>query len=171
MVAGDPDPAVSLTALEVLRRRRMRELNGLLDARLSAAVRDGADAAALARLTDAQERWFALERGTMLPAFLRTPPPVFAVRPAEAPVRVLAFGDFGNGSPEQKAVASTIAAYHAGQRFDLAVTLGDNFYSVGMESPSDPRWRTWFEDLRPARHHVLSRARQPRLGASRQPGC
>ena len=27
------------------------------------------------------------------------------------------------------------------------MTLGDNFYSVGMESPSDPRWRTWFEDL------------------------
>ena len=99
------------------------------------------------RLTDAQERWFALERGTMLPAFLRTPPPVFAVKPADAPVRVLAFGDFGNGSPEQKTVASTIAAYHAGQRFDLAVTLGDNFYSVGMESPSDPRWRTWFEEL------------------------
>ena len=147
VVARDPDPAVSLTALEVLRRGRMRELNALLDARLSAAVRDGADAAAIARLADAQERWFALERGTMLPAFLRTPPPVFSVKPADAPVRVLAFGDFGNGSPEQKAVASTIAAYHAGQRFDLAVTLGDNFYSVGMESPSDPRWRTWFEDL------------------------
>ena len=39
VVARDPDPAVSLTALEVLRRRRMRELNALLDARLSAAVR------------------------------------------------------------------------------------------------------------------------------------
>ena len=74
VVARDPDPAVSLTALEVLRRRRMRELNGLLDARLSAALRGGADAAAIARLTEAQERWFALERGTMLPAFLRTPP-------------------------------------------------------------------------------------------------
>ena len=147
VVARDPDPAVSLTALEVLRRRRMRELNALLDARLSAAVRGGADRAAIARLTEAQERWFALERGTMLPAFLRTPPPVFSVKPAEAPVRVLAFGDFGNGSAEQKAVASTIAAYHASQRFDLAVTLGDNFYSVGMESPGDPRWRTWFEDL------------------------
>jgi tartrate-resistant acid phosphatase type 5 len=83
----------------------------------------------------------------MLPAFLRTPHAAFSVKAADAPVRALAFGDFGNGSPDQKAVASTIAAYHAVQRFDLAVTLGDNFYSVGMESPSDPRWRTWFEDL------------------------
>ena len=147
VVSRDPDPAVSLTALELLRRRRMRELSALVDARLTAAVREGADAAAVARLADAQERWFALERGTMLPAFLRTPPPVFSVKPAESPVRVLAFGDFGNGSAEQKAVASTIGAYHGRQRFDLAVTLGDNFYSVGMESPADPRWRTWFEDL------------------------
>jgi hypothetical protein len=147
VVARDPDPAVSLTALELLRRRRMRDLSALLDARLKTAVQNGADPAAVARLTDAQERWFALERGTMLPAFLRVPPPVFSVKPAESPVRVLAFGDFGNGSPEQKAVASTISSYHANQRFDLAVTLGDNFYSVGMESPSDPRWRTWFEDL------------------------
>ena len=147
VVARDPDPAVSLTALEVLRRRRMRELNALLDARLSAAVRGGADAAAIARLTEAQERWFALERGTMLPAFLRTPPPVFSVKPAERRCECSRLAISATDPPEQKAVASTIAAYHASQRFDLAVTLGDNFYSVGMESPSDPRWRTWFEDL------------------------
>ena len=48
---------------------------------------------------------------------------------------------------EQKMVAQTIATYHQGQRFDFAITLGDNFYSVGMESPSDSRWKTWFEDL------------------------
>ena len=60
---------------------------------------------------------------------------------------MLAFGDFGNGSGEQKMVAQTIVTYHQGQRFDFAITLGDNFYSVGMESPSDPRWKTWFEDL------------------------
>ena len=83
----------------------------------------------------------------MLPAFMRTPPPLFTVKPADTAVRVLAFGDFGNGSPEQKALAGTIAAYHRDSPFDLAVTLGDNFYSVGMLSPSDPRWQTWFEEL------------------------
>ena len=69
------------------------------------------------------------------------------MKPADAPVRVLAFGDFGNGSPEQKARGVDHRRLPCRQRFDLAVTLGDNFYSVGMESPSDPRWRTWFEDL------------------------
>jgi hypothetical protein len=147
VIARDPDAAVSIAALEALRRWRMRQLNGLLTARLSAETGRAENAASLAPLTEAQERWIALERGSMLPAFMRTPPPVFPVTPPEAPVRVLAFGDFGNGSSDQKRVAQAIATYHQGQRFDLAITLGDNFYSVGMESPTDPRWQTWFEDL------------------------
>ena len=147
VVARDPDPVVSLAALESLRRLRMRELNGLLNERLSLAAGRGEASPAVAQLTEAQERWISLERGSMLPAFMRTPPPAFTVRPTDAPVRVLAFGDFGNGSAEQKMVAQTIATYHQGQRFDFAITLGDNFYSVGMESPSDLRWKTWFEDL------------------------
>ena len=102
----------------------------------------------------------------MLPAFLRTPPPVFPVKPSDAPVRVLAFGDFGNGSPEQKAVASTIAAYHAGQRFDFAVTLGDNFYSVGMESPPTCAGRhSGGGHLRPLGRRVLTRRLATTTGA------
>ena len=147
VVAKDPDPVVSLAALEGLRRLRMRELNGLLNERISLATGRGDTSPAVAQLTEAQERWISLERGSMLPAFMRTPPPAFSVRPADAPVRVLAFGDFGNGSGEQRRVAQTIASYHQGQRFDFAITLGDNFYSVGMESPADSRWKTWFEDL------------------------
>ena len=147
VVARDPDVAVSLNALEVLRRWRTRDLSTLLTQRLEAAAKRETDPAAMARLIDAQERWISLERGTMLPAFLRTPPPAFAVKPADAAIRVLAFGDFGNGSTEQKTVAQTIAAYHRDRPLDFAVTLGDNFYSVGMESTSDPRWKTWFEDL------------------------
>jgi tartrate-resistant acid phosphatase type 5 len=147
VVARDPDPVVSLAALEGLRRLRMRELNGLLNERISLAAGRGDTSPAVAQLTEAQERWISLERGSMLPAFMRTPPPAFTVKSADVPVRVLAFGDFGNGSGEQKMVAQTIATYHQGQRFDFAITLGDNFYSVGMESPSDLRWKTWFEDL------------------------
>jgi hypothetical protein len=147
VVASDPDAPVSVAALEGLRRVRMRGLNALLTERIAAARRRGEDVKGLTRLLEEQERWIALERGTMLPAFLRTPPPLFAVRPAGVPVRVLAFGDFGNGSPEQKALAQTIAAYHQARPLDFAITLGDNFYSVGMESPADPRWQTWFEQL------------------------
>ena len=32
-------------------------------------------------------------------------------------------------------------------RIGFAITLGDNFYDRAMESPSDPRWKTWIEDL------------------------
>jgi hypothetical protein len=146
VVSSDADPIVSMAALETLRRLRMRTLNALLNERITAA-KSSADAETLERLAREQERWLNLERGTMLPAFLSSPPPVFRVKVEDAPVRVLAFGDFGNGSAAQKGTADTIATYHRDHRFDLAITLGDNFYDRGMESPSDPRWETWFEQL------------------------
>lgn len=146
VAASDPDTTVSLAALEALRRARMRRLNGLLNQRLAAAG-DSADNAVLERLRDEQERWISLERGTMLPKFFRTPPPVFSVAPPDRPVRVVAFGDFGTGSAAQMALGKTLAAYHATRRFDLGITLGDNFYSTGMESPSDPRWQTQWEQV------------------------
>jgi tartrate-resistant acid phosphatase type 5 len=146
VVALDPDPDVSLAALETLRRRRMRELNTLLNERLAVAKKRG-DVIGVTRLAGEQERWVHLERGTMLPAFLVAGSAPFSVKPVEAPVRVLAFGDFGNGSAEQRALAQTIAVYHRDRPLDFAVTLGDNFYDRGMESPTDPRWQTWFEQL------------------------
>jgi diadenosine tetraphosphatase ApaH/serine/threonine PP2A family protein phosphatase len=147
VVARDPDTGVSVAALEILRRMRMRSLNALMTERMNIARKRGDDAASLARLAEEQERWVALERGVMLPAFLRTPPAAFAVKAPDTAIRVLAFGDFGNGSPEQKALAATITQYHERHPFDFALTLGDNFYSAGMESPTDPRWQTWFEQL------------------------
>lgn len=146
VAASDPDAGVSLTALEALRRSRMRGLNALLTERLAAAQASG-DPATIARLSDEQERWISLERGTMLPAFLRAAPAPFTVLPTDRAIRVLAFGDFGNGSREQKNVAQTIASYHRDRPFNLAITLGDNFYNRGMESPADPRWQTWWEEL------------------------
>lgn len=144
--AFDPEATVALAALEALRRARMRRLNAVLNARLSAAGTDG-DPATIDKLRDEQERYISLERGTMLPAFLRTPPPVFSAAPSERPVRVVAFGDFGTGSAAQMALGKTLAAYHATRPFDLGITLGDNFYSVGLESPSDPRWQTQWEHV------------------------
>ena len=146
VVGSDPDITVSLGALDNLRRTRMRGLVAQLSNRLAAARASG-DAAAVARLTTEHERWISLERGTMLPAFLREPPPVFSVLPPERAIRVMAFGDFGNGSAAQKQLGQTIAAYHREKAFDLAITTGDNFYSVGMESPADPRWQTWWEQV------------------------
>jgi tartrate-resistant acid phosphatase type 5 len=146
VVAADPDPTVSLAALEALRRWRMRRLNTLLNERVGTATKSG-DPASVEPLLDAQERWISLERGTMLPAFLRSPAPHFTATPVDRPVRVVAFGDFGTGSSAQKALAQTLATYHNGRPFSLGITLGDNFYSVGMESPADPRWQTWWEQL------------------------
>lgn len=146
VVASDPDPTVSLAALESLRRWRMRRLTALLNERVAAATKNG-EVKAIDRLLDEQERWISLERGTMLPAFIRTPVPVFSAIPPERPIRAVAFGDFGTGSSAQKALGETLAAYHKTRPFDLGITLGDNFYSVGMESPSDPRWRSQWEEI------------------------
>ena len=144
-VVSDADPAVSLAALDALRAWRMRRLNALLAERVAVAAKSGD--ASLDRLLSEQERWISLGRGTMLPAFLRAPVPVFSAAPPDKPVRVVAFGDFGTGSAAQKALGLTLSAYHKTRPFDLGITLGDNFYSIGMESPSDPRWQTWWEDV------------------------
>jgi tartrate-resistant acid phosphatase type 5 len=37
--------------------------------------------------------------------------------------------------------------YHQDKPFDFGITLGDNFYGRGMNSPQDPRWKTWWEEL------------------------
>jgi tartrate-resistant acid phosphatase type 5 len=145
-VSSDPDHTVSIAALETLRRARMRTLNSLLTERVARAKTAG-PGAALEALANEQQRWTNLERGVMLPAFMQEPPPVFAVTPADRPIRVLAFGDFGNGQEPQKNLAATLADYGKTHPFDFGFTLGDNFYTTGMHSPSDPRWRTWWEDM------------------------
>ena len=45
-------------------------------------------------------------------------------------VRVLAFGDFGDGSPRQEHVAEAMRRLHHDKPFDLALTLGDNDQQV-----------------------------------------
>ena len=143
---SDADAGVSKTALERLRQQRTAELRSLLGKRIQAA-RDSGDEAGLRLLAQEQERWISLVRGAMLPAFLRQPPEVFALKPPDKSVRVLAFGDFGTGSEAQRKTAAAMLAYHRKSPFDFGITLGDNFYDVGMASPQDPRWKTWWEDL------------------------
>jgi hypothetical protein len=137
---------IARLALERLRIQKNLELRGLLMRRMELARNKGDDAG-LRQLAQEQERWISLVRGTMLPSFMRVPPPVFALKAEDKPVRVLAFGDFGTGTENQKAVAAAMREFHKKSPFDFAVTLGDNFYSLGMESPTDPRWKTQWDDL------------------------
>jgi hypothetical protein len=62
-------------------------------------------------------------------------------------VRALAFGDFGDDSDRQERMAEAMRRAHAEKRFDLALTLGDNFYPAGMSGPADPRWERTFDRL------------------------
>jgi predicted phosphodiesterase len=145
-ILSDADTGVALLALERLRAQQAQDLAKLLEQRLEQA-REKNDETALRQLAQEHERWISLVRGTMLPAFLRVAPPIFSLKAEDQPVRVLAFGDFGNGSKEQKAVAAAMLKFHRQTPFDFAVTLGDNFYSYGMESLTDPRWKTWWDEL------------------------
>ena len=147
--ATDTDLNVALLALERLRRQRMHQTRGALERRIEMA-RASNDQEALARLAREHERWVSLVRGVMLPAFLRVTPATFSLKPAEQPIRVLAFGDFGVGSSVQKQLASAMLEYHRKSPFDFGITLGDNFYNEGMESPTTDRWkRLWDEHYDP----------------------
>jgi tartrate-resistant acid phosphatase type 5 len=83
----------------------------------------------------------------MLQPELQVAPPLFSLKPGGQPIRVLAFGDFGDGGKGQREVASAMLQYHRQRPFDFAITLGDNFYNKGMRSVDDPRWRTWWDQL------------------------
>jgi hypothetical protein len=109
-------------------------------------AREKNDEAGLKLLGQEQERWISLVRGTMLPAFLRKPPEKFSVKAEDKAIRVLAFGDYGTGSEAQKKTAAAMLEFHRKTPFDFGITLGDNFYDIGMASPADARWKTWWED-------------------------
>lgn len=145
-ILSDADTSVALLALERLRVQQAQDSAKLLSQRLEQARAKG-DESALRQLAQEQERWISLLKGTMLPAFLRVPPPLFSLKAEDQSIRVLAFGDYGNGSAEQKQVAAAMLKFRRQTPFDFAITLGDNFYSSGMESPSDPRWKTWWDAL------------------------
>jgi tartrate-resistant acid phosphatase type 5 len=145
VVRGDPSDDIALAATYILRRMTMANVVNLLDGRLATGKRDGP---ARDRLLREIERHQVFGAGQSLPHFIREAPPPFTVKGADRRnVRVLAFGDWGDGSARQKRMAEAMARYHAQTPFDFAVTLGDNFYSAGMSGPADPRWQRDFEQL------------------------
>jgi hypothetical protein len=144
--SSDADATVSISAIEMLKMVRIDSLNSLLNARLGAAVAAG-DLRSAGMVLDQQKLLQQTRYGIAFPSFMRVPPPLFSVAPANKPIRVLAFGDFGTGSPAQKQTAAAMVAYHKIHPFDFGLTLGDNFYPRGMTSPDDPRWLTQWEQL------------------------
>src|SRR5215831_7951215 len=146
VIATHPEPAVVAEAMQQYRAITMRWLEDVLTMRVAVARAAGQDSLA-AEFAPVQDRAVNLQRGLMLPTFLRRSPPVFAKKVAASSVRVLAFGDFGTASDAQKKAAAAMRAFHASQPFDFGITLGDNFYTYGLASPTDPRWKTEFEDL------------------------
>lgn len=82
-----------------------------------------------------------------LPLALRQAPAVFSLKAEGLPIRVLAFGDYGDGRQSQREVAAAMLQYHRKHAFDFGITLGDNFYSKGMKGVDDPRWKTWWDEL------------------------
>ncbi len=67
--------------------------------------------------------------------------------PAGSPLHIVAFGDFGTGGPHQAAVAHAMRLAPSQERFDLGITMGDNFYRCGVRSIDDAKWKSRWEDL------------------------
>jgi hypothetical protein len=65
----------------------------------------------------------------------------------ERPLHVVALGDFGSGNANQAAVARAMSERNQQARFDLGISLGDNFYRCGVRSTSTPFWKDRWEDL------------------------
>jgi hypothetical protein len=150
-----PDEQIAQACLNAARELEMNRLRATLDERI--ARQDTARTPEqLAQLREEDERWISLVNGTMLPAFMRRVPPMFDAKPGASSIRVLAFGDFGfcrekdgriQGDKNQGQDAAAMVAYHGAHPFDFGITLGDNFYPEGMNSPDDPRWKACWEDL------------------------
>lgn len=86
----------------------------------------------------------ALFGGALLALFARP-----ATLPAD--VDLIAFGDWGAGSLQQRTVARSIVGYLEKERVhpQAALLLGDNFYGPLPQAENDPRWQTEFEEMYP----------------------
>jgi hypothetical protein len=137
--SGDRDASAALMALNFIHDLHIAEERRLLDAR-----RKQGDTIVLSDLAWNRYAWFGEIRN---PFYAYDPPPVFGVDPEDKPIRVLAFGDFGTGSEGQIKDAAAMVMYHKHHRFDFGLTLGDNFYGAGLNTPDSPRWKSQWENL------------------------
>lgn len=63
-------------------------------------------------------------------------------------VRAVVIGDFGEAGEDsgQAAVAGAIRGIHEKNRFQIGLTVGDNFYPSGVRDAADPHWKSEFHD-------------------------
>jgi len=119
VVSGDSSDDVALIAAYALRRGAIGRVATLLDGRLSAGQRDPGERERMFREI---ERHQVFAEGQNLPRFMREAPPVFKVATRDrGRVRVLAFGDFGDGSERQVRLAEAMGRMHAKAPFDIAL--------------------------------------------------
>jgi tartrate-resistant acid phosphatase type 5 len=83
----------------------------------------------------------------LIPTVLLAQKDLGRVIPADHPLHVVAFGDYGSGNQHQTDVAHVLQQRNAQLPFDFGVTLGDNFYLCGVRSIADPKWQTRWENL------------------------
>jgi hypothetical protein len=153
-VRTDPDSFVVKGAIDALRTIALRQtqLSTILSDRITRA-RAQHDTALVPTLLEADESFAHMARPIHAPAFVRTPPPPFAVEGrVRTPLRFIAFGDYGTAhlagaTSHQAALATVMRAYHAKRPFTFGITTGDNFYPTSFPSPTDASWKTSWADL------------------------
>ena len=142
---SDPDPEIAVAALEVLRQRATQPLldHWIGGLRWSRTAGDPSSSNCSRR-----------SRNDGRPSSVAV---CFQRSCSSLPRCLLQFRPAGQCACWRSAISATVARRRSRslprcsrinrQRFDFAVTLGDNFYSTGMASPDDPRWKTWWSDL------------------------
>lgn len=75
-------------------------------------------------------------------------PPTSPVTPVKDALHFLVIGDWGrHGQEGQFDTAGRLAAAARKQDAAFVISVGDNFYPVGVASTDDPSWRSSFEDV------------------------
>jgi acid phosphatase len=73
--------------------------------------------------------------------------PVAAREPRKAGCSFAVLGDWGRDTPEQHHVAAAMGRAAAQANSDFVLAIGDNFYSDGVASTTDPLWQSVFEGV------------------------
>ncbi|MEK7727455.1 MAG: metallophosphoesterase [candidate division KSB1 bacterium] len=87
-------------------------------------------------------------RGSKVKNFKPAPPFSIPAKSAgQGYIYFAGIGDQGEGTPAQRKVAELLNAKAQSDSLHFMLLLGDNFYSDGVASVTDPQWRTKFEDI------------------------
>jgi predicted phosphodiesterase len=62
-------------------------------------------------------------------------------------LNILAFGDWGTGTPSQFEHAKGLEKHCKAEKCDFGLMLGDSFYPAGVKSVNDPFFKERFEDV------------------------